>query len=318
MKGFHALMKGIPIIAPVMILLLSCDSRRGAEAEGLRLVEMKYGGTTRSCLLHVPKNRPALPSPLLIVLHGGGGTAKGVVKLTEQRFNELSDAEGFYVAYPSGLGKSWNDFREDSKAYAGRNGVDDVGFIAALIDLLAKENPIDKGRIFVTGISNGGLMSYRLACSLPGVRGIAAVAATNPAGQEKKCAPSRPVSVLIINGTEDPIVPYDGGDIRLLGMKRGRVVSTGETLRYWVRSNACRGAGEEESLPDADPGDGTGVARISYTACDGGSRVVLYRVEGGGHTWPGGWHYTLSRFIGRTSRDFNACDAIWNFFKAVR
>jgi len=318
MKGFHALMKGIPIIAPVMILLLSCDSRRGAEAEGLRLVEMKYGGTTRSCLLHVPKNRPALPSPLLIVLHGGGGTAKGVVKLTEQRFNELSDAEGFYVAYPSGLGKSWNDFREDSKAYAGRHGVDDVGFIAALIDRIAAEYPVDRGKIFVTGISNGGLMSYRLACSLPGVRGIAAVAATHPTGQEGKCAPSRPVSVLIINGTEDPIIPYDGGDIRLLGMKRGRVVSTEETLRFWVRFNTCRGSGEEVPLPDEDPGDGTRVHRISYNACGGGSRVVLYRVEGGGHTWPGGWHYTLSRFIGYTSRDFNACDAIWNFFKSAR
>jgi polyhydroxybutyrate depolymerase len=306
------------IIAIIAAVSLSCNSRRSLEADGLHLLEMEHGGETRSCLVHVPKNRVAAPSPLIIVLHGGGGTAKGIVKLTKQRYNELADRDGFYVAYPSGLGKSWNDFRDDSDAYAHRHAVDDVGFIAVLIDRLAAEYPIDRGRIFATGISNGGLMSYRLACSLPAIRGIAAVAATHPAGQEGKCAPSRPMNVMIINGTDDPIIPYGGGDIKLLGIKRGRVVPTDATLKYWVRFNKCRGNGNEELLPDTDPGDKTRAKKISYTDCDGGTRVVLFRVEGGGHTWPGGWHYIFSSIIGYTSRDFNACDEIWNFFKAVR
>ncbi len=305
-------------IATFIVLSLSCNARRSVDTDGLRLVEMAHGGSARSCLVHVPKNKTASLSPLLIALHGGGGTAKGLVKLTKQRFNELSDTEGFYVAYPSGLGKSWNDSREDSKTYAHKHAVDDVGFIAALIERLASEYTIDKSRIFIAGISNGGLMSLRLGCSLPGIRGIAAVAAVHPAGQEVKCDLSRPINVIIINGTDDPIVPYDGGEIKLLGMKRGRVVSTDDTVRFWTGFNKCRGNGEEELLPDADPGDRTRVKKISYNTCDGGTRVVLFRVEGGGHTWPGGWHYLLSSFIGHTSRDINACDEIWNFFKTVR
>ena len=301
-----------------MLMALSCTSRRGSGADGLRLVEMEHGGEIRSCLVHVPVNAPVSPAPLLIVLHGGGGTAKGVVKLTKHRFNELSDTAGFYVAYPSGLGKSWNDFREDSNTYAHTRKVDDVSFIAALIDRLAGEYSIDRKRIFATGISNGGLMAYRLACSLPAIRGIAAVAATHPAGQDNKCAPSGPKSVLIINGTDDPVIPFNGGDIKLLGMKRGRVVPTDDTVAYWTRFNKCRGAGEDMPLPDVDPEDRTRVKRISCTACDGGSRVVLYRVEGGGHTWPGGWHYAPSAFIGKTSFDINACDVIWDFFSGIR
>ncbi len=281
-------------------------------------MEFRHGGAARTCLVHVPLHKRSAAAPLVIVFHGGGGTVKGVIKLTKQRFNELSDTAGFYVAYPSGLGKSWNDFRDDSKAYAHEHGIDDAGFIASLIDRLAAEYPIDTGRVFAAGISNGGLMSYRLACSVPAVRGIAVVAATHPAGQENKCIPSKPVSVMIINGTEDPIMPYDGGEITLLGTKRGRVISTDETVRYWVRVNKCRGGGEEKLLTDADPGDRTRVKRISYDNCDSGCRVVLYRVEGGGHTWPGGWHYMFSGFIGHTSGDFNACDAIWDFFSTTR
>ncbi len=305
MRMVHIAVKKYLVIATITILSLSCNSRRSLEAGGLRLVEMENSGVARSFLVHVPKNETATLSPLLVVLHGAGGTAESVVKLTKQRFNELSDRDGFYVAYPSGLGKIWH-------------AVDDVGFIAAMINRLASEYTIDKGRIFIAGISNGGLMSLRLACSLPGIRGIAAVAAAHLAGQEVTCALSRPINVMIINGTDDPIVPYDGGDVKLLGIKRGRVVPTDDTVRFWVGFNKCRGNGEEELLPDTDPDDRTRVKKISYNRCDGGTRVVLFRVEGGGHTWPGGWHYIPSGFIGYTSKDINACDEIWKFFKSSR
>lgn len=302
----------------IMAISISCGSRQGHEDASMRVIEIEHGGMARSCLVHVPGNRTQGPAPLLIVLHGGGGTAQGLVKLTKERFNELSDQAGFYAAYPSGTGKSWNDFRDDSKTYAHQHGVDDVGFVGALIDRLAAEYPIDRNRIFAAGMSNGGLMAFRLACSLPAIRGIAAVAATHPLDQEGKCAPSGPMSVLIINGTDDPIIPYDGGDIKLLGTKRGRVVPTETTVNYWTRFNKCRGSGKEKMLPDSDPDDRTRVKTVTYDECEGGARVVLYRVEGGGHAWPGGKHYIFSSIIGHTSGDFSACDAIWGFFNAVR
>jgi polyhydroxybutyrate depolymerase len=306
------------LLIPLVTGLIACQSRSGRDAEGMRLVSFEHDGRTRECLVHVPAGAPAGTCPLLIVLHGGGGTAKGLVKLTKGRFNELADRDGFYAVYPTGLGKSWNDFRENRSGYSHRENIDDVGFISALIDRLITAYPIDKNRVFATGMSNGGFMSYRLACELSGkIRGIAAVAATHPVGADTLCHSSRPMSVLIINGTDDPIVPYNGGEVSLFGISRGRNVSTDDTIAFWEKADGCTGGRETLELPDSDPADGTRVTRIS-SASRTGARVVLYRVVGGGHTWPGGWHYLPTTFIGRTSRDFNACDEIWAFFSGIR
>ena len=309
-------MKKIPIFLLIIVLFPWCScTRKAVQTKSPRLIEFTQDGRPRRCLLHVPDNATARSCPLLIVLHGGGGTPEGMVKLTKNRFNEQADASGFFVAYPGGLGRSWNDFRDDVKGYAHSEGIDDVGFISALIDKLAAEYSIERDRVFATGISNGGFMSYRLACELSGkIRGIAAVAATNPPDQTSRCAPVRPISVMIINGTDDPIVPYNGGEVKLLGSSRGAVTSTDDTVRFWVRLNRCPDNPAVEELPDSDPGDNTRVKKISYGPCGGGSRVVLYRVEGGGHTWPGGLHYLFTRVIGYTSRDMNACDRISDFF----
>jgi len=307
------------LILVFIMALFACRERSRVNADDLVAVSLEHGGRTRECLVHVPARIPLSPAPLLIVLHGGGGTATGMMQLTKNRFNELSDSEGFYAAYPTGLGKSWNILGDNEHGYAGRNNIDDTGFIAALIERLAASYAIDRTRIFATGISNGGFMSYRLACELSGtIRGIAAVAATNPAGQKEHCRPTRPVSVMIINGTEDPIVPYDGGSVIILGVKRGRILSTGDTVAYWAAAAACPETRETRELPDSDPEDGTRVTRTEIGPCGGDARLVLIRINGGGHTWPGGLHYLPTRFIGRTSREINACDEIWDFFSGLR
>jgi polyhydroxybutyrate depolymerase len=308
--------KFLIIFLLIMVIFPWCSrTRTTVQTDSPRLIEFTQGGRSRRCLLHVPGDASGRSRPLLIVLHGGGGTPEGMVRLTKNRFNELADASGFFVAYPGGLGRSWNDFRDDAKGYAHSQKIDDVGFISALIERLAAEYPIDRGRVFATGISNGGFMSYRLACELSGkIRGIAAVTATNTPDQASKCAPARQVSVMVINGTEDPIVPYNGGEVKLLGGSRGAVASTDDTIRFWTRLNKCEDKPAVEELPDSDPADNTRVKKISYGPCGGGSRVVLYRVEGGGHTWPGGLQYLFTRVIGYTSRDMNACDRISEFF----
>ncbi|OHD65713.1 MAG: hypothetical protein A2176_13850 [Spirochaetes bacterium RBG_13_51_14] len=313
-------MKKILIIPLVLLPFLWClTAGTKQRTGGTRKITVDQGGRSRHSLLHIPLQTASCPCPLLIVLHGGGGTPRGMAGLTKNRFNELADIAGFYVAYPEGLKRSWNDFRNDTSSYAHEKKIDDVGFISGLIDRLAAEYPIDKGRVFVTGISNGGFMSFRLACELSGkIRGIAAVTATHPVDQEKNCAPSRPMNVLIINGTTDPIVHYNGGEVTLMGAGRGSILSTDDTVRFWVRFNRCQGGPETQDLPDRDPRDRTRVRRLSYGPCGAGTRVVLYRVENGGHTWPGGVRYLFTGIIGHTSRDINACDEIWEFFSGIQ
>ncbi len=306
-------------VLPALLMIISCVPRGSRGTQEMITVRLEHQGRTREGLVHVPSGAPSGLRPLLVILHGGGGTARGMIGLTGNRFNELANSAGFYAVYPSGLGKSWNDLRDDASGYAHREGIDDTGFIAALIDRLAGDYPVDVKRVFVTGISNGGFMCYRLACELSGkVRAVAAVTATNPVGTKGRCRPQQSVSVMIINGTDDPIVPYNGGEVTLLGSSRGRVESTDDTVSDWVGIDACPGVRETRDLPDRDPGDRTRVSVDAYGPCAAGARVVLYRVEGGGHTWPGGRQYLPARIIGRTSRDINASDEIWNFFNGLR
>ncbi len=251
------------------------------------------------------------------MLHGGGGTHRGMLRLTQKRFNELAERDGFFVVYPQGIDKSWNDGRPDKISGAHRKGIDDVGFFEALIAHLTTRYPIDSARIFVTGISNGGLMSYRLGCSLPDkIRAIAPVTAQIPAAIEPLCRSESSVSLAVFNGTEDPLVPYDGGQITVFRKQRGAVLSTGETIRIWRKKNRCSSEAVTTQLPDI-AADGTRVTRIEYSRCDEDARVVLYRIEGGGHTWPDGRQYLSKSLIGKTTRDINGCDAIWDFFRSL-
>jgi polyhydroxybutyrate depolymerase len=279
-----------------------------------------HDGLQRQYLLYSPslKSNRSGKRPLVFVLHGGGGTNTGMVRLTKKRFNELADRDGFFVVYPQGIDKSWNDGRTDKISGAHRKGIDDVGFFRALIQHLIKEYPIDSGRIFATGISNGGLMSFRLGCSLSDkIRAIAPVTAQIPTAIEPLCRSESAVSLAVFNGTEDPLVPYNGGQITVFRKERGWVLSTDETIRIWKNKNRCGSEARVTGFPDL-AADGTRVIKIEYAQCAADSKVVLYRIDGGGHTWPDGRQYLPAGLIGRTSRDINACDEIWEFFRNLK
>ncbi|MCK5419527.1 MAG: hypothetical protein KAI93_13490, partial [Desulfobacterales bacterium] len=177
---------------------------------------------------------------------------------------------------------------------------------------------IDSKRIFVTGISNGGLMAFRLGCSLPDkIRAIAPVTAQIPSAIESLCRFDSGVSLVVFNGTEDPLVPYNGGQITVFRRERGAVLSTDETIRIWRKKNRCTSEARATQLTDI-AADGTRVTKIEYTQCAAESKVVLYRIDGGGHAWPDGRQYLPVRLVGRTSRDINACDEIWEFFRSLK
>ena len=278
---------------------------------------IKHDGKQRSYLQYAPELEfEEGKRPLLIVLHGGGGTGRSIVRLTEGRFNELAESNGFVVVYPDGVKRYWNEGRKKSVSYAHKNNVDDVGFIEALIEAVKQEYAIDEQRIFVAGMSNGGLMAYRLACEMPGVfKAIAPVTASIPLDIIDRCDNIAGSSLLVMNGTEDPFMPYDGGTIKAGRKKSGEVLSTDATIAHWLEQNGCPSHAKKTILPDIAPKDGTSVIKYEYGGCPTDVRVLLYKVEGGGHTWPGGRQYLKEERVGKTSQDFMGADVIWDFFQ---
>ena len=304
-------------LLPAMVVAPGCATpvERPASVTG----SIQWEGLERSYRLHVPPARGAGPRPLLIALHGGGGTGEKMERLTRGGFNTLADREGFVVVYPDGVERHWNDGRSKVKYRSHREKIDDVGFISALIDHLVRTHDVDKRRVYVTGMSNGAMMSNRLACELTDkLAAIAPVAGTMPATLGPRCRPSRPIPVLMIANTHDPMMPWKGGEAHFRRLKFGQVWSVKQTLGFWVRRNGCRPLPHEGWLPDKDPDDGTRVRRYLYHGCKADAEVMLYAVINGGHTWPGGYQYLPPRVIGRTSRDVDANRLIWDFFRRHR
>ncbi len=259
----------------------------------------------RTYTVHVP---PGDPVGLMLNLHGGGGTGIGQKGLTG--FDTVADAHNLLVVYPDGYDKSWADGRGASPA--DRRHVDDVGFLAALAGKLQNDYNIAPGHVFVTGMSNGGFMSNRLACDRAGIfAAVAPVAGTLGVGVA--CNPSRPVSVLEAHGTADPLVPFDGGKVR----GRGGVshsISVNSMVDKWRSADGCQGDPSAQVLSNV--GDGTVVHRFDSTACAASTEVVFYQIDNGGHTWPGGKQYLPKAIIGATTRALDGSEAIAEFFLA--
>ena len=280
-----------------------------------------YDNLERTYHIHVPSlYDDSIQLPLVIALHGRGGTGESMVIVTRKDFNKLADKDGFLVVYPDGIELNWNDGRMDEEANdrAHRENIDDVGFISELIDSMIKDYNIDPKRVYVTGISNGAIMSYRLACEISNkIAAIAPVDGNIPHMLYPECYPARPVSVVAINNVNDPLVPYEGGSIysSIRRINLGKVLSVDESIGFWVNRNQCSVLPVVAEEPDTDPKDGTRVTRKEYTDGTDGTEVVLYSIDGGGHTWPGGFQYLPAWIVGKTCRDINASEVIWSFFK---
>ena len=315
--------KGVPAISALIFLILSCGVIWAEGQEGCaqdHKGSILADGLVRTYLIHVPVSYdPDKPTPLVLALHGGGGNAEKTQKVTNNGFDKLSDKEGFIVVYPNGIEKNWNDGRGVRRYRAQRDKIDDVAFIAALIDQLAEEYNIDRTRVYATGISNGAMMCLRLACELSDkIAAVAPVVGAMPVNLTFSCRPSESVSLLFINGTDDPLVPWRGGSVRFGRLSLGRVISVPETVALWASHDNCPAEPVLTEEPDTDPKDGTRIKRATYGPCQDDTEVVFYTVEDGGHAWPGGYPYASVRLIGKTSRDMDACQVIWEFFKKHR
>jgi polyhydroxybutyrate depolymerase len=273
---------------------------------------IEFEGRTRSYLLYLP---PAVTGPkalpLLLAFHGGGGQGQSMQRLTG--FNTLADQQGFIAVYPDAVDKNWNDGRDSPFLASQREGINDTGFVSALIDHLSHNLNIDPKRIYATGMSNGGIFSQMVGCELAGkIAAIAPVAGSMATKLAPNCNPARPLPVMMIMGTDDPLVPWQGGAV--VNDKRGTVLSVADTIQKWVAFDGCDSTPTITREPDKDPQDGTQVRREAYSSCKDSTEVILYAVEGGGHAWPGGPQYAPPPLIGKTNRDINASQLIWDFF----
>jgi polyhydroxybutyrate depolymerase len=311
----NSLSKWFTVIAGVVSMIFPVSSVFGQKSS------VDFKGLKRVFRIYIPKSyNKSVSLPLVIALHGKGGKGRSMILLTRRGFNKLADKDSFIVVYPDGIEKNWNDGRMDDETNdrAHRENIDDVGFISTLIDFMISNYNADPRRVYVTGISNGAIMSYRLACEISHkITAIAPVDGNISYLILPVCSPTNPVSVLAINNVNDPLVPFEGGEIygHFHSVKLGEVLSVDESIGFWVKRNGCSLTPVQVEEPDRNPRDGTRVTSKHYLNGMEGTEVILYIVEGGGHTWPGGIQYLPEWMIGKTSRDFNAAEVIWDFFK---
>lgn len=273
---------------------------------GLQERTISVGGMQRSYLIHVPpsldKSRPA---PLVLVFHGGGGRAQGVANTTGM--HELADQRGFIVVYPNGTGQgkglTWNAGGVPPEGYAEVNRVDDVGFVRALVNEVTQTYNIDRRRIFATGMSRGGMLSYLLACEMSDV--FAAIAPVAAAMTTPRCAPREAVAVLHIHGDQDKSVPLSGGSQR--GTNRPPVING---IVAFAKADGC-------SVPTEADLKGAGSACWRASGCSSGRTVAFCLIDGHGHAWPGAAAKRWQEAQGvPVNESWPASEKIWEFFAA--
>lgn len=277
---------------------------------------MEVDGLKRTYLTYVP---PGLPkgAPLVMVMHGSGQNGAQMRRGTGYGFERLADEQGFAVVYPDGYEGYWNACNIVGDYSANKLNIGDVGFLTALTDKLIAELGVDPGRVFATGLSRGGHMAFRLALEAPSrFRAVAAVAANVPTRENFKCKPTgrSTSSVLIMNGTKDPLNPFEGGEVKLFGLlKRGTVRSSRESGQYFADLNGLTGA---PSTKETQVADGVSIEQMLWR---NGSNVEveLMAIHGGGHVIP--QPYARSpRLLGPTPREPNGPAVIWAFFARQR
>jgi polyhydroxybutyrate depolymerase len=300
------------LLIPTLSAIAICAEERPIMV-GTQEFALQGGDLKRTYLLHVPPQYDGTkPLPLVMVFHGGAGTAKNAEQ--HYHWSEKADQEGVIVVYPNGTGmfQTWNAVHGCGSAF--NNHIDDVGFVKAMLKDLDAKVKIDPKRIYATGISNGAFLSYRLAAEMSETfAAIAPVAGAiggkeNANAKEKRIPePANPVSVIIFHGKADMNVLYDGGQTKK-GLEKDRIdLSVADAVAFWTKVNGCSGTPKKEESADGK------VITESYSGDKGD--VTLYTIVKGGHSWPGG-KATKLKVLDAPASEISATDLSWDFFKA--
>lgn len=277
---------------------------------------IEQGGLSRSYLVHVPRGYdPARATPLLVALHGGGGNMQFQADDANYGLISKSDSAGFIAVFPNGYspfpgGKlaTWN--AGNCCGQSRNKQVDDVGFIRAVLSQVQGRLNVDPGRIYATGMSNGGMLAQRLACEMAETfKAIAAVAGTD---NTRSCTPARPISVLAIHAQDDDHVLFDGGAGPGAFRDESKVTpftAVPETMSRWVRRDRCSAAPPTRVL------DRPGAYCERYSGCADGVQLQLCVTETGGHSWPGAGKVRGGK--APASQALSANDVMWDFFSSL-
>jgi len=264
--------------------------------KGIVTTTLEVDGITRTYTLYIPESYTGSTSvPLVMCFHGYTGSATGIMNYS--KFNEIAEKENFIMVYPHGTlleGKShWN-----VGGWTLSSKVDDVNFVNELLDSLSENYAIDPSKIYSTGMSNGGYMSFLIACRLNNrIAAIASVTGSMTPQTFNDCNPEHPTPIMQIHGDSDKTVPYDGDS--------NWTMSIDEVINYWNTSNQCNTSPVTTTVPDTNKTDGSTVQIYEYSGGQNGVVVSHYKVFGGGHDWPGAWG----------NKDISASEKIWDFFK---
>lgn len=279
-----AFVKRLPIA--LILSLAACSAASSAPRTSAQVNRASNPLNNRTYVVHTPNNRALTRSvPLVIIFHGYGGQGKDLAQ--SSGLNQLSDRENFVVAYPDGLNKRWNVA-----------GNEDVAFTNALISQLQQRYKIDSRRVYVAGISNGGFLAQRLACEYPNrVAAFASVVATVPGELVDRCRANTPTSMLMINGTDDRKVPWNGGFLPY-----GQILSVPNSISYWRQRNRCAAPAQVRSINPR--------VQVDQYRCQTGTEVELVTLKGVGHLFPRGG--------GGANSLIDASSEIWQFFQRHR
>lgn len=285
-------------ISYFFILLLLCLTSKAQLLSDSLLIDSHY----RSFHFKKPSS-PKTRSSLVFILHGSGDSGEGVMK-TAVKLDAIAESENTLLVYPDGYKHYWNECRKSASSVANLENIDENSFFTGMIKYFTTKYQVNPEQVFAIGTSGGGHMAYKLAITMPEkFKAISAIIASLPDSSNMDCVERElALPVMIINGTSDPVNPYEGGEVKLAGAYFGKVRSTEQTFNYWSNLAGYKGEPKKELLPDNDPADGRTIEKFSFKK-KGKPEVVLLKVINGKHNYP---------------KDIDVYLESWGFFKRQR
>jgi polyhydroxybutyrate depolymerase len=313
-KQFNTLQMNRKILLTIICVFtfIQVSFRQIETSKGIHTSYIKYGGLDRKYMYYIPAGyNPQAKSPVVFFLHGMGASAQIAVNVLGAQYHARAERDNAIVVYPEAVSKHWNDLLGGS--YPATDNVNDVGFISALIDVFINDYKCDPRRVYISGSSNGGMMTYRLSCDIPGkIAAIAPFISAISPEVAKEFSKAQPIPIMITSGTGDPTIKWEGGPIIVTGTPE--VLSGDKNVEYWVMRNHAKKKPEVTKLPDIASDDNSTVERYQYK---GKYDVVLYKIINGAHQHPM-LREANKPLVKGQNNDYNSFETVWDFMLSYK